>query len=325
MRSLVCAAGLAIASMAPASAVATESPARVPRIGMLMLEPRSPGDLADTVTRALNALGYRDGTAAFDVRSAAWSHARLRELASELAASKVDVIVALTNVPGFAAKEATKTVPIVVLGTHAAVETGLVDSLARPGGNITGVENLAPELDSKRLQLLREIAPRVKRLGVIFNSSDPGAAIHLRAVTDAARSLQLDIVSLPVSQPADFDKTLDGAGALSLDSVMTFTDRLTALNWSKVDAFSKKHRLPTVCEFRFLAQAGCLVSYGPSVAEFTGRVAAQVDRILKGAKPGEVPMDRVTRFELVVNQQTAKAIGVSVPQVIRTLADDVID
>ena len=166
MRSLVCAAGLAIASMAPASAVATESPARVPRIGILMLEPRSPGDLAETVTRALNALGYRDGTAAFDVRSAAWSHARLRELASELAASKVDVIVALTNVPGFAAKEATKTVPIVVLGTHAAVETGLVDSLARPGGNITGVENLAPELDSKRLQLLREIAPRVKRLGV---------------------------------------------------------------------------------------------------------------------------------------------------------------
>jgi putative ABC transport system substrate-binding protein len=216
-------------------------------------------------------------------------------------------------------------VPIVVLGTHAAVETGLVDSLARPGGNVTGVENLAPELDARRLQLLREIAPRLRRLGVVYNSADPGAAIHLRAVSDAARSLQLDIVAVPVSEPADFDKALDAAGSLQLEGVLTFTDRLTALNWSKVAEFSKKHRLPTVCEFRFLAQAGCLVSYGPSVAEFTARVAAQVDRILKGAKPAELPMDRVTRFELVVNQQTARAIGANIPPLIRSLADEVIE
>lgn len=325
MRLLICTVIMAIATGTADVAIAADASARMPRIGILMHATRSPGDLADAVTGALNALGYREGTATFDVRSAGWSNARLRELAGELAAGKVDVIVAITNVPGFAAKEATKTVPIVVLGTHAAVETGLVESLARPGGNVTGVETLAPELDARRLQLLREVAPRIRRLGVIYNSGDPGAAIHLRAVREAARSFQLDIVPIPVAQPDDLDKALDGAAALSLDSVMTFTDPLTALNWAKVGAFSRLHRLPTVCEFRFLARAGCLVSYGPSVAEFTSRVAAQVDRILKGAKPADVPFDRVTRFELVVNQQTARAIGVSIPQLIRTLADDVIE
>jgi putative tryptophan/tyrosine transport system substrate-binding protein len=325
MRSLVCAASLAIALLAPASTPAADSGVNGPRIGILMLEPRSPGDLAETVIRALNAMGYREGTAGFDVRSAAWSNARLRELAGELAASKVDVIIALTNVPAFAAKQATTVVPIVVVGSHAAVETGLVESLARPGGNLTGVENLAPELDAKRLQLLREISPRLKRLGVIYNSADPGAVVHLRAVGAAARPLQIEIIALPVSRPEDVDARLDVAASLSLDGLLTFTDRLTALTWSKVGSFSLKHRLPTVCEFKFLAQAGCLISYGPSVAELTGRVAAQVDRVLKGAKPGDVPMDRVTRFELAVNQRTAMTIGAQVPPVMRTLADDVIE
>jgi putative ABC transport system substrate-binding protein len=325
MRLFICAVSLVIGWVASAAALAADKATRVPRIGILLLEPRSPGDLAEINIRALNALGYGEGTAVFDVRSAEWSHVRLRQLASELAASNVDVIVAHTNLPGFAAKEATKLVPIVVMGAHAAVETGLVASLARPGGNVTGVENLAPELDAKRLQLLREIAPRLTRLGVVYNSADPGAPFHLRAASDAARALQFEVVALPVSQLADFDKVLDAGGSLRLDGVLTFTDRLTASNWAKIGAFSLKHRVPTVCEFRFLAQAGCLISYGPLVAEITGRVAAQVDRILKGAKPAEVPMDRVTRFELVVNMKTAKAIGVAIPNSIRTRADDVIE
>jgi putative ABC transport system substrate-binding protein len=322
MRSLSC---IAIALLAPASTTAADSVASGPRIGILMLEPRSTGDLAETVIRALSAVGYRDGTASFVVRSAGWSNARLRELAGELAASQVDVIVALTNVPAFAAKQATKTVPIVVVGSHAAVETGLVETLARPSGNVTGVENLAPELDAKRLQLLREISPRLKRLGVLYNSADPGAAVHLRAVGDAAKPMQIEIVALPVSRPEDVDVRLDAAASLSLGGLLTFTDRLTALTWSKVANFSTKHRLPTVCEFRFLAQAGCLISYGPSVAELTARAAAQVDRVLKGARPGDVPMDRVTRFELALNHRTAMTIGAQIPPVIRTLADEVIE
>jgi putative ABC transport system substrate-binding protein len=325
MRSLLCATSLTLALLAPAATPAADSGAGRPRIGILMLEPRSPGDLAETFIRALGTLGYREGTASFDVRSAGWNNARLREIARELAASKVDVIVALTNVPAFAAKEATQVVPIVVVGSHGAVETGLVASLARPGENLTGVENLAPELDAKRLQLLREIVPRLKRLGVIYNSADPGAIVHLSAVSDAARPLQLEIVALPVSQPEDVDPRLEVAGTLALDGLLTFTDRLTALTWSKVGSFSLKHRLPTVCEFKFLARAGCLISYGPSVAELTDRAAAQVDRVLKGARPSDVPMDRVTRFELAINQRTAARIGARVPPVMRTLADDVIE
>jgi putative ABC transport system substrate-binding protein len=323
MQPLFFAACLVLALLTPASTTATDGDR--PRIGILMLEPRSPGDLAETVIRALNDLGYREGSASFDVRSAGWNNARLPELAGELAADKADVIVALTNVPAFAAKQATKLVPIVVAGSHAAVETGLVESLARPGGNLTGVENLAPELDAKRLQLLREVAPRLRRLGVVYNSADPGALVHLRAVGAAARLLLIDIVAVPVAHPEDVDKALEAASSLSLGGLLTFTDRLTALTWSKVGAFGLKHRLPTVCEFKFLAQAGCLISYGPSVAELTARVAAQVDRVLKGAQPRDVPMDRVTRFELAINQRTAATIGVQVPPVMRTLADDVID
>src|SRR5687767_5125122 len=143
MRSLVATLVLSLTCLWvwPSGALAAD-PAKVPRIGMLMFEPHSPGDMAEVMTRALNALGYKEGTASFDVRSAEWSNVRLRQLASELVASNVDVILAHTSLPGFAAKEATKVVPIVVMGTHAAVETGLVDSLARPGGNVTGVENL---------------------------------------------------------------------------------------------------------------------------------------------------------------------------------------
>jgi putative ABC transport system substrate-binding protein len=326
MRLLIGAAVLAIVGLACSPALlAVETAAKVPRIGILLLEPRSPGDRADMIARALHALGHHGDRVVFDVRSADWSGVRLHQLAGELVDTRPDVIIAVTNVAGFAAKEATKTVPIVVTGMHAAVETGLVQSLAHPGGNVTGVETLAPALDAKRMQLLREIAPRSTRLGVVYNSEDPGARFHLQAVRDAARMLRFDVVALGVAKPADLDRVLDANRAPEVDALMTFTDRLTGLNWRRIGAFGHKHRLPTVCEFRFLAQAGCLITYGPPLDDLFNKAAVQADRILKGAKPADMPVEQVTRFELVVNQRTAKALGISIPQAILLRADEVIE
>lgn len=324
MQSLVCGAAIALVGLVLAAALhAAET--KVPRIGILLLEPRSPGDRAEILARALHGLGHRGDQVVFDVVSAEWNGARLPELARQLVARRPDVIIAVTNVPGFAAKEATTAIPIVVTGMHAAVETGLVDSLARPGGNVTGVETLAPALDAKRMQLLREIAPRSARLGVVYNSEDRGAKFHLQAVREAARTLRFEIVSMEVGSPADFDRVLGTTHAPDVDAVMTFTDRLTGSNWSRIGAFGLRHRLPTVCEFRFLAQAGCLVTYGPPLDDLFNKAAIQADRILKGAKPADMPVEQVTRFELVVNQRTAKALGIVIPRPLLLRADEVID
>jgi putative ABC transport system substrate-binding protein len=317
---------VALAGLVHAAASrAAETATKVPRIGILLLEPRTPGDRADVIARALQGLGYRGDKVEFDVRSAEWDGARLQQLARQLVAVQPDLIIAVTNVAGFAAKEATKTIPIVVTGMHAAVETGLVESLARPGGNVTGVETLAPELDAKRMQLLREIAPRSTRLGVVYNSEDPGARFHLQAVRDAARTLRFEIVPMAVTNPADFDRLLGAARAPDVDAVMTFTDRLTGSNWSRIGAFGHRHRLPTVCEFRFLAQAGCLVTYGPPLDDLFNKAAIQADRILRGTKPADMPVEQVTRFELVVNQRTAKALAIAIPNALLLRADEVIE
>lgn len=325
MPSLVFKAAVTLALMLPAWLLAAERSAKVPRIGILLLEPRSPGDRADIIARALQALGHRDDKVALDVRAADWSHERLQQIARELVAAQPDAIIAVTNVAGFAAKEATKRVPIVVTGMHASVETGLVDSLARPGGNVTGVETLAPELDAKRMQLLREVAPRSTRLGVVYNSEDPGARFHLKAVREAAKVLRFEIDAMAVTSPSDFDRVLGGDRMSQVDAVMTFTDRLTGLNWPRIGAFGHKHRLPTVCEFKFLAQAGCLVTYGPPIDDLFNKAAAQADRILKGTKPADMPVERVTRFELVINQRTARALGITIPHTLLVRADEVIE
>jgi putative ABC transport system substrate-binding protein len=323
IRSLLAVAWLGLA--APTALRATEPPARVLRVGILLLEPRSPGDRADLLMRDLRERGHHGDKVVFDVRAADWSATRLHELARQLAATQPDVIIAVTSVAGLAAKEATKSVPIVVTGMHGAVATGLVQTLARPGGNVTGVETLAPELDAKRMQLLREIAPQSRRLGVVYNSEDPGANVHLQAVRDAARTLRFEITAMPVTQPADFDRVLVASRAANLDAVLTFTDRLTGSHWHRISEFGQRHKLPTVCEFRFLARAGCLVTYGPPLEDLFDKAAAQADRILKGAKPADMPVEQVTRLELVINRRTARQLGLAIPQAVLLRAAEVID
>lgn len=312
--------------LASASAYAQQA-AKVARIGILTLPAQSPvGGPAEAVAKALKDLGYVDGkNAVFEFRFANWQTKRLSELAAELVEQKVDVIVAITNIPAFAAKKATERVPIVVWGIHGAVETGLLRSLARPGGNVTGTESLAPELDAKRLELIKQIVPKLTRLGVIYNPDDQGTPVHLNFIREAARTLGVSVAPMAVKRSEDFDGILSDAAVKSVDGLLTFTDLLTSGNWGKIAGFASKHRLPTVCEFKFLVQRGCLLSYGPSIDEFTVGVARQVDKILKGAKAGDLPVEQATRFEMLVNMKTAKALGITIPQSVLLRADEVIE
>ena len=311
--------------LAASGALAADEPTKVRRVGVLML-----GDPDSTpfprIMRRMAALGVVDGrNAVFMPRSAQWQAERLPELATELVQAKVDVIIAFTNLPAFAAKGATTTVPIVVWAAHDAVGTGLAKSLARPGGNVTGTESLAPELDAKRVELIREIVPGLKTLALLYNPDDQGSPIHLRSARGSAKALGFGVVQLEVRRAADYDAVLASAAGQRLDGLLMFTDMVTFTHWSRVAEFALRERLPTVCEFAPLVQAGCLVSYGPSFAELDERLVQQVDRILKGAKPADLPFEQPTRYELVVNLKTAKAIGVTLPKLLLLRADKVIE
>ncbi len=311
--------------LAASSALAADEPTRVRRVGVLALGDYEAAS-GPRVMRRLAALGIVDGkNVVFEARFAKFQPERLPELAAELVQAKVDVIVAITNLPAFAAKGATTTVPIVVWAAHDAVGTGLAKSLARPGGNVTGTESLAPELDAKRIELIREIVPGMKMLALLYDADDQGSPIHVRWAEDSAKALGFGVVQLGVRSAADYDAVLASVAGQRLDGLLMFTGVVTFANWGRVAEFALRRRVATVCEFAALAQAGCLVSYGATFAELDERVAQQVDRILKGARPGDLPFEQPTRFELVVNQKTAKAIGVTIPQSLLLRADRVIE
>ena len=311
--------------LAASGALAADEPTPIRRVGVLML-----GDADATsgprIMRRLAALGVVDGrNAVFEPRSAQWQAERLPQLAAELVQAKVDVIIAVTNLPAFAAKSATTKVPIVVWAAHDAVGTGLAKSLARPGGNVTGTESLAPELDAKRVELIREIVPGLQTLALLYNPDDQGSPLHLRWAHATAKALGFGVVQLAVRGAADYDAVFASAAGRRLDGLLMFTDNATFANWGRVAEFALHQRVPTVCEFAPLAQAGCLVSYGPSFAELDERVAQQVDRILKGARPADLPFEQPTRYELVVNLKTAMAIGAAIPQSMLLRADRAIE
>jgi putative tryptophan/tyrosine transport system substrate-binding protein len=304
----------------PAASAADPSE-RVVRIGFLSQNPPT-GDLRAELAK----LGYVEGkNVVFEVRQTGGDATRLPEAANELVKLKVDLIYAVTSTAAFAAKAATQTIPIVVFGAHAAVETGLVPSLRRPGGNLTGTESMAPELDAKRIQLLRQIVPGLTRLAVLYQPEDRGSPQHLKAIQDTANGMGLGTSTLPVSRPQDFEAVFAAAAGKPLGAMLTLTNTMMFFNWPRIRDFAQAERLPTLCEFRQMAEGGCLLSYGPSTNEITQRCAAQIDKILRGTPPGELPMEQPTRFELVINLKTAKALGLTVPQELLLRADAVIE
>ena len=313
------------AAWASASPIALDQ--KVARIGFLgQYAPLVPPAGAGLIGQELAKLGYVEGkNLVIEVRHGGGSVERLPEAAAELVNLNVDVIFAATNPAAFAAQRATNKIPIVGWGLHGAVETGLVASLHRPGGNMTGTESLAPELDVKRIELLKRIMPGLTRLAVVYDGADQGSPLHLKSIQSASRALGVSLSALEVRRAEDFDPVLQGATGSPLGGVLTFTSFLTFRQFNRVSAFALANRLPTLCEFRELVRAGCLLSYGTSLNELTQRSAVLIDKILKGALPGELPVEQMTRFELAVNLQTAKSIGVAIPSDVLLRANEVIE
>jgi putative ABC transport system substrate-binding protein len=321
---------IAVVALWGSSQVATsaESPERVFRVGYLAVNAPllSPPTGAGRISVELARLGYVEGkNLVIEVRHGAGDPNRLPEAAADLVRLKVDVIFANTLPAAFAAKAATETIPIVAWGMHGAVQSGIVTNLRRPGGNVTGTESLAPEVDAKRMQLLKQIVPDLRRLAVLYDTVDQGSAPHLAAIHDAEAALGLSTSRIPVARPQDFDLAFAAAAGRPLGALMTITTTMTYRHWPRIRDFAQAQGLPTLCEFRDMGERGCLLVYGPTFDEMTVRTAAQIDKILRGAAPGDLPIEQPTRFELVINLKTARELGLTVPQELLLRADAVIE
>jgi putative tryptophan/tyrosine transport system substrate-binding protein len=302
---------------------------KVPRIGYLSpSDPGSESTRSEPIRRALRALGYVEGqNIAIEYRYAEGKVDRFSELAAELVHLKVDVIVA-SGGPRLiqAAKNAIKTIPIVMVGAGIdPVEAGFVESLARPGGNVTGITTLNRELGGKRLELLKEAVPKVVRVAVLYDAGTLGIVRDVKEVLPvAARALGLTLEPWEIRTPNDVDRAFAAMGKQRPDGLSVAGGRLMGANQKRIADFALKSRLPSMYYTREAVEAGGLMSYGADEADSYRRVAYYVDRILKGAKPADLPVEQPTKFELAINMKTAKQIGVTIPQSLLYRADKVI-
>ena len=294
--------------------------ARKPVIGVLFHS--NPEPTLSLLRRALQNLGYREGdTFQLELRVAGGSAARLTDMAADLVARKVDVIVASTTPAALAAKAATDSIAIVMGLVADPVGSKLVASLARPGGNITGVSGAVAEMGGKILGLLREAFPAATRIGALVNPADP---FHLRLIEQievANKSVRADLRVFKIAKPDEISATFETMAAQGIGAAII----QPTLPLPEVIALAIKHRLPTGSPIRGYAEAGGLLSYAGKSAELFGVVAGQVDQILKGAKPADIPVRQPTQFELVINMKTAKALGLTIPPLVLAQADEVID
>ena len=308
---------------APLAADAQET-RKVPRIGFLVFtssESRYRG-----FQQGLRELGYVEGQSiVIEFRSADGSPERLSVLADELVRLPVDVIVAGSASGATASKRATSTIPIVMANVSDPVGLGLVSSLAKPGRNVTGLTTMGLELTGKRLQLIREVVPRLRRMGVLWNQDSPASAEVLKELKPIAQSLGVDVRSLPVRPPVpEIDKAFETAKSWRADALIAVDDALIFGNRTRIIALAARHRLPAMYGYREFPDAGGLLAYGPNRYEMYRRAATYVDKILKGAKPADLPVEQPTKFELVINRKTAQALGLTIPPSLLGRADEVI-
>jgi len=250
---------------------------------------------------------------------------QLPGLAAELVGMKVDVIVTVGGPASAAAKRATSSIPIVLAQVGNADAIGLIDSLARPGGNVTGITDVSAELSAKRLEILTEAVPKASRIAVLWNADDRGMTLRYREVEKAAQTLRVTVQPLGVREPNDFDSAFSAMTANRPDALFLVTDALTSLNRKRVIDFALARRIPAMYEFSFLVQDGGLMSYGASQEENYRRAASYVDRIFKGAIPSALPVERPTRYYLTINLKTAKALSLTISPALLLRADQVID
>jgi len=309
---------------APLAAEAQQA-GKVWRIGVLSPVPSTRTGSPALLRQTLSELGYVEGlNLAIEWRDAEGKTERFDDLAAELVRLKVDVIVA--TVPGatLAAKRSTASIPIVMVNTPDPAQLGLVVSLGRPGGNVTGTTTLSADLSSKQLELLKEAVPRAVRIAVLWNPSNPWHSIALKGAEAAARSLAVQLQILEVRGPEGFDSAFEAMTRNRTGAVLVLADPLTAFHRSHLANLAAKRHLPGMYGPREYADAGGLMSYWAHYADLYRRVASYVDRILKGAKPGDLPIEQPTKFELVINLKTAKALGLTIPPSLLGRADEVI-
>jgi putative ABC transport system substrate-binding protein len=311
------------------SALPVEAQHKVARIGYLAADLEADSHRAEAFRRGLSDLGYVDRQNIFiEYRSAEGHPERLPALAAELVRLKVDVLVSDSTPPSLAAKQATRTIPIVFTASADAVGSGLVATLARPGGNITGLSFLGPETVAKCLQLLKEAVPGITQVAVLShpgNPSEPTRQFILKETAAAARALAVRLLFLEVRGPDDFERafaqmTREGAGGLTvLTSVMLFNQRRRLVD------LAAKNKLPAVYPWREPVDDGGLLAYGPNLLDLSRRAAGYVDRILKGANPAGMPVEQPIQFELVINLKAAKGLGLIIPQSLLARADHIIE
>jgi len=305
-----------------------QQPKKVPQIGILTPVPVSARvNVFEAFRKGLRELGYIEGkNIAIEIRSAEGKQERFPALAAGLVHLKVDIIVvAGGNTLIRAAMNATKTTPIVMAGAGPdPVEAGFVESLARPGGNVTGVSTLSGELGGKRLELFKEAVTKIARVAILYDPAIPATIVQLKDVQTAARALGLTIQAWEIRGTDDFDRVFAAMGKERPDGLYVLRSLLMNVNEKRIVGFALKSRLPSVYSNREAVEAGGLMYYGADFAESYRRVAYYVDRILKGAKPAELPVEQLTKFELVINLKTAKQIGLTIPQSVLFRADKVI-
>jgi ABC-type uncharacterized transport system substrate-binding protein len=304
-------------------ATRAQQPRKTPRIGVLWPNPPATFEF---LRQGLSDFGYVQGrNIEFEFRWAEGKLDQLPELAAELVRLQVDVIVTLAPQATLAAKQATQTIPIVFVAMGDPLASGVVASLARPGANLTGTTRMISEMSAKHVELLKEAIPSLVRLAVLWNPTNSSHAPALQAAQAAARSLSLQVFPLEVRAPADLDSVFGAILRERADGVLFIADPVFFIHLKRMVDFTTANRLPTICNFIEFPKLGGLVGYAPSIPEEFRHTASHIDKILKGAKPADLPVEQPTKFQLVINAKTAKALGLEIPPTLLTRADEVIE
>ncbi len=314
------------ALVAWALAARAQQPEKKYTIGILGSGPVSPASLTNAFFDKLRELGWIEGkNISVEYRFAEDRPDRLAEFATDLVRLKVDVIVAIATLGPLAAKRATSTIPIVMTGAGDPLETGLAASLARPGGNVTGTSLMSADLIGKRLELLRQLLPRLARVAVLWYGANPYPALVFKETQTAGRAAAIEVQSLEVRHPDDLEGIFESARRQQPEALIVIEDPFIFAHLKRIADFALADKLPSLFGFREFAVAGGLLSYGANLADAYRLAAVYVDKILSGAKPADIPIQQPTKFDLVINLKTAKALGISVPQALLVAADEVIE
>jgi putative ABC transport system substrate-binding protein len=302
-----------------------EQARKVWKIGVI--EPgEAPDPYLDAFRGELHRLGYVEGNDLdLEVRWAGGNNDRFAGIAEELAARNVDAIKTLSTPAALAARRATSTIPVVFTAVGDPVGAGVVASLARPGGNLTGISLLATELSAKRLEILREIVPDLSPLAMIWNDTNPGMVLRARQTEQAAATLGVKSQSYGVHDLITLEPAFNAIASGRAAAVVTLIDPFTSLHRKRIVEFAAERHLPTIYESRIFVDAGGLISYGPDQPAMERRAAVLLDKILRGTKPADIPVEQPTKFELVINLKTAQALGLTVPPSLIARADDVVE